>query len=236
MLIEEQKTRKQIFVDEYRKLETIIRNKYGIKDYSISPIMYIQAQPEFRDISAELDYCRALRNFFSHTPDYKDGVQPTAGLIDLLDQTIQRVKNPPLVMNHLIPVSKVLCAGIDDLVLPKMRQMNEQVYTHIPILDNGIVVGVFSENTIFSYLTDEGIIGVEENTRFIDIQNYLPINAHKAECFRFVGRRTPIGEVRELYSEAMKAGDRIGLIFVTETGKLTEKLLGIISAWDIAGI
>ena len=35
MLVEEQKSRTQVFVDEYRRLERIIRNKYGITDYSI---------------------------------------------------------------------------------------------------------------------------------------------------------------------------------------------------------
>ena len=36
-----------------------------------------------------------------------------------------------------------------------------------------------------------------------------------------------------MFSDANKHGERIGLIFVTHSGRATEKVLGIITAWDL---
>ena len=40
----------------------------------------------------------------------------------------------------------------------------------------------------------------------------------------------------DIFAAAQKESKRLGLIFVTHSGQPTEKLLGIISAWDMAGI
>lgn len=185
---------------------------------------------------SELDYCRRLRNLISHNPGASDNVQPSRGLIELLDKTIYKVMNPPLVGQKAIPKSKVLCAEMEDRVLPIMKTMNEKVFTHVPILQDGQVIEVFSENTIFSYLSDNEIVGIEETTTFSDLSDYLPCESHRAESFRFVSRKTLLREVANLFEKALKNDDRIGLVLVTETGKSDEKLLGIITAWDLAGL
>ena len=43
-----------------------------------------------------------------------------------------------------------------------------------------------------------------------------------------------LDEIEEVFAEGRKNKERIGLVFVTHSGKPTEKLLGIISAWDVA--
>lgn len=114
--------------------------------------------------------------------------------------------------------------------------MNEYVYTHIPIMRDGIVIGVFSENTLLSYLIDDEIVNIDNEVKFSDIDKYLPLDQHRAESFRFVGQETLVSEIEDIFADAVKKSDRIGLIFVTNSGKKTERLLGIISAWDMAGI
>ena len=44
-----------------------------------------------------------------------------------------------------------------------------------------------------------------------------------------------IFNLKEIFEKAVKEGRRIGLAFVTQTGKKDEKMLGIVSPWDIAG-
>jgi len=117
-----------------------------------------------------------------------------------------------------------------------MVEMNENSFTHIPIVRNGVVLGVFSENTLLRFLIDEEIVSIGSNVKFSDIEKYLPIDRHRAESFRFIGQETPVSEIEDIFADADRNADRIGLIFVTNSGKKTEKLLGIISAWDIAGI
>lgn len=232
----ESKTNIQVFLDKYKTLESLVRRRYHLTDKSKSPIRYLSQQRAFSSVATELDYCRELRNLMSHFPGTDDSVQPSDRLIELLDQTTQKVQNPPRAGQKAIPRERILRANMKDYVLPIMRKMNENVFTHIPIVENDRVVGVFSENTIFSYLADEEIVEIEETTTFSDLSDYLPLNAHKAESFRFVSKKTLMAEVVQLFSEAVEKGDRIGLVLVTENGKPNEKLMGILTAWDMAGI
>ena len=37
-----------------------------------------------------------------------------------------------------------------------------------------------------------------------------------------------------MFTVAMRRADRIGMVFITHSGKSSEKVLGIITAWDVA--
>ena len=52
--------------------------------------------------------------------------------------------------------------------------------------------------------------------------------------FLFTGKETAINELSDIFEEASRDGRKVGMIFVTEHGRDTEKLLGIITAWDVA--
>ena len=77
---------------------------------------------------------------------------------------------------------------------------------------------------------------MDDNMKFSDMDGYLPLQNHETEFFRFVGRDTPVAEIEDIFAAAQKEPKRLGLVFVTHSGQPTEKLLGIISAWDMAGI
>ncbi len=112
--------------------------------------------------------------------------------------------------------------------------MQKNNYTHIPIIEHDVVVGVFSENTVLSYLIDDEIIEIGDDVCFTALGKYLPIENHSSESFRFISRNASLQNVNELFEKALRSQDRIGLVFVTQNGKPSEKLLGIISAWDAA--
>lgn len=228
----------EIFLQKYRELESIISAEYNLPN-SESAVSYIIRRPEYRSIKTELDYCREVRNLLSHNPMLKNkryAVEPDDEMIALLEQTIEKVKNPKRARHICIPRNKICCRNMDDYVYPTMVEMRDKVYTHIPILENDVVVGVFSENTLLSYLIDDEIVSIDESVKFADISKYLPIDKHTAESFRFVSQNMLLSEIDLIFADALKNVDRIGLAFVTNSGKPTEKLLGIISAWDIAGV
>lgn len=226
----------ELFLDKYRKLEATVSARYNLSS-SDSAVGYLERRPEYRAIKSELAYCREVRNLLAHNPKVKEryAVEPSDEMIDLLDQTVDRINNPLKARHICVPIGKVSCRVMDDYVRPAMMEMNERVYTHIPIMKEGVVIGVFSENTLLSYLIDDEIVSIDNNIKFLDIGKYLPLDQHRAESFRFVGQETLVSEIEDIFAAAVKNSDRIGLIFVTKSGKKTEKLLGIISAWDIAG-
>ncbi len=229
-------TRADEFIELYRELELVAAEQYNLpKDGSV--VLHLSNRREFRSIKPELDYCRDVRNLLSHNPKigHTYVVEPSEQMVQLLRATLAKVKNPPKATDIMIPMQKILWKTEKDFVLPVLKDMIEHTYTHIPILENGVVIGVLSESTILSYLVDEEIIEINNSMRFSDLRNYLKMENHKSESFRFVSKDTLKAKLDELFSNALESGDRIGMVFVTHSGKKTEKILGIITAWDLAG-
>lgn len=224
------------FLDLYKQLEQFAIKRYGYPDDG-KAISSLEKRPEFRKVKTELQYCREVRNLLQHKPKIEKSfaVAPSEQMVSLLKSTIHKVKNPPKAKDIAIPITSVLYKTMNDFVKPTMIEMQKKVYTHVPILRNGVVVGVFSENTVFSYLIDEEIVGIEDQMRFQDLRDYLPADKHSSESFRFVRQDMLVENINVLFEKALEKQDRIGLVFITKTGKANEPLLGIITAWDVAG-
>lgn len=67
---------------------------------------------------------------------------------------------------------------------------------------------------------------------FID---FIPFDKHESEYFAFVSKDALLIDVEEIFKDGLKDNKRIATVFITETGNEKEKLLGLITAWDLAG-
>ena len=232
----DQNDKTEAFLDKYRELEALIRNTFRLKEKEPA-LPYLTRRAEFQSIQAELDYCREVRNFLSHNPKINNSylVEPSQALISLLEETIRKIQNPLRARDIAVPREKVLCRTALDRIAPTLEQMYERGFSHVPILKNGAVWGMFSENTLLSCLvTGRGVF--DETASFEDIKAFLPLKAHKGESFRFVGERMLATDVADIFENAIAKGDKVGMVFVTRTGGKSEPLEGIITAWDVAGL
>jgi len=226
----------EVFLEKYKELEDYARNAYNYPD-NVSAIKSLEERREFATIKSDLAYFRSIRNVLSHKPKVKGsyGIEVSSELIALLDNAIYKIKNPLKIRNVAVSRKNVFCQTMDDYVYPVMKEMLDRTFTHIPIVDDDVVVGVFSENTLLSYIVDDQIIEIDEKMKFSQLKKYLDLNNHKAESFRFVPQNMLLSDVQDLFENALKNSDRIGMIFVTPSGKPTEKIVGIATAWDIIG-
>jgi len=227
------------FLELYKQLESAIKERFPQMEGSAVP--WLAGRREFRQLSSELDYCREVRNLLSHRPRPGRGrndfaVCPSEPMLQLLRDVIRAVENPPLVTGAMTPKGKLLAASMNDRVRPVMEKMSERAYTYVPILANGSVVGVFSASSLVAYLAREDKVEIGPDTRFADLADYLPLDGHVAETFRFVSRTTLVSEVGDLFDDAVCNQCRVGVVFVTHSGKPSEKILGMVTAWDVAAL
>ena len=227
------------FLNLYSELEKYVKNRYGTKmsrEEARKPVYYLENLVAYSKYRDKIEYCRTIRNFLDHNPSIGSEfpVIASEAMIHFLSDLINDLKTLPTAEQKMI---KEVCTRTpDNKLLPMMRLMREKNYTHIPIVQNDKVIGVFSESSILSFTIDHPDVIITDNTRVSDIMDYLRLFDRKAESFRFVPHDMLISEINIIFENAVKAGDRIGLIFVTNSGKETEKLLGILTAWDIASI
>jgi hypothetical protein len=76
---------------------------------------------------------------------------------------------------------------------------------------------------------------LEKDVRIKEFIEYIPFDKHKSEYFDFISKKTLLTEVEELFQGELEENRRLGIIFITEDGKPSQKILGIITAWDMAG-
>ncbi|MDF2543326.1 MAG: hypothetical protein K0S47_3044 [Herbinix sp.] len=226
----------ELFLDQYKTLEKLVTSTYKLASDGTA-ISQLERRPEFRKMKAELSYCREVRNLLQHNPkvgeDY--AVEPSDSMIKLLSDIIEKIKNPMRGRDIAIPFQKVYWKSLEDLVLPTMKDMKNNVYTHVPMLQDGKVIGVFSDNSLFSYILEEEIVSIDNATKFLDIKKYLPLDRHPSEIFRFAKYDDLLSDIETLFEVTFDHKERIGMVFLTENGKETERIQGILTPWDIIG-
>ena len=223
------------FINQYKSLEMEVKKIYKLSDTE-SAVPFLERSPEFKYLKEELRYCREVRNLLAHNPKLGANypVEVSEEMVNLLKATMQKIVNPDRADTVMIHSNQVLTKTLSDSVLQTMQEMNEHSYTHIPIVEDGKVIGVFSENTVFSYVVDEEIIEINDKTKFTDIKEYLPVEKHVTETIEFVGRNVLLTSIVNQFNSKLNKRERIGLMIVTNSGKNTEKMLGIITPWDVA--
>ncbi len=228
------------FLKKYRAVDNEIIRKYHLSDDSEdSGFKYLEHQKDWAFMKEDLQYCRKLRNFFSHKDNIEGHypVVPTDGLMDFLDTVIDKVHHPAKAENIMVKARYMKTRKMTDSVRETMEMMLKNSFTHVPIVnDLGLVTGVFSENTLLRYLIDDKIVEIDDDKTFAEIgEKYLGFSNHKTEKFDFIARDTMLTEIKEMFSEALSTDRRVGMLFVTQNGSPKERPLGIVTLWDVAG-
>ena len=149
------------FLKRYRELEDLAKLKYNVEENAIAKM---ERSNEYFKYKNKIKYCREVRNFLSHNRGLENSfaVEVSEAMIKLIDELIDELT---CTANDIMIHSKFIAScKIEDKIMPAMRLMSEKCYTHIPVLENGVLKGVFSENTLLSYIIDDKIVEIDENT------------------------------------------------------------------------
>jgi hypothetical protein len=58
---------------------------------------------------------------------------------------------------------------------------------------------------------------------------------NESESFVFVHKDTLVIDIEEMFANELKEGKRLAVVFITKNGDPNEKILGLVTAWDVAG-
>ena len=223
------------FLDLYKELEEALRER-GMTHGRSSIIMQFISSPEGRPFKDELNTCREMRNILAHNQDI-DGEAPfvpTDASIKALEKILAYMKMPPLALSKGTRYENLICAKLSDRAKPIMEKMVSRGYSHIPVFENGVLFGVFSISTIFSHILEHGEAVIDEDTLISDFNEDLPIENHIAESFEFASAETTVLEAEALLKNASgPESKRIAALFITRNGNKNERILGMVTPWDV---
>lgn len=123
----------------------------------------------------------------------------------------------------------------DDLLMLALKEMKLNSFSQFPILnDNNHVIEIINTNTISRWLssninTDGSII--LENIRVRDLIEEIEFKNN----YKFISKSKNIFEAYQYFVDQVEKERRnLDALFITETGKNNEKILGLITIEDIA--
>jgi hypothetical protein len=210
------------FVTAYNQLDQYLRATHNSPGWPSHESLLIGSDKIPGTVKPRLRTYANLRNAIVHSEPETDDqpiAEPHLEEVEHYERLVHQILNPPTVMSCVVPVQSIFSVSREDNVFRVIREMNEKVYTHAPLLEGGCVTGVFSENTVFSYLGHHCEAILDAELTLASFEEFLPIDSHTPECFKFISRDAPLSDAAQVFKDGLKSRSRVGAIFVTENGK-----------------
>lgn len=235
--IEQTAERAGKFLDLYRQMEDALEDKYrNTRKRYTSVVMEFTNDEESAPVREKLNICREIRNLLSHCANLggQPVAQPSEPVLEAMEEVLDFVKRPPLAIEYATKGDQVMRANLDQKVLRLMEIMDKNGYSHIPVMKNGSFQGVFSVGSVFQYQLKSGGKGLSPNTRLQDLEPYLQLKEHR-ENYQFLPKDATYLTARQKFEKVQGKNKRVSVIFITETGRPGERLLGMLTPWDVLG-
>ncbi len=225
------------FLELYRQFEDALDEKYANqkRKYTSVVIEYLK-DDESQSFREKIDLCRDIRNVLSHNAKIngKDLVTPADELGEILIKATKQIKQPPRAIDFGTQGEDIFYAGINQTALKIMSIMNKRGYSHVPIIQNGKFIGVFSQGAVFRYVLNNYTTPITKKTTLLQMRETLPIHAH-SENYEFCPATLSVFEAKKKFETVKSRDKRISVIFITKDGTEEEELLCMITPWDIIG-
>ena len=232
----EQTSRAERFLVMYRRLEGLLEKRYADHAMTTGSVVkeYLK-DPDSEPIRSEIDLCREIRNILSHNTD-SDGaavVEPSEGIIEVMDRILQHVSRPRLAVNYGTPADRILCANPNDMAVNIMRHMLKMGYSHVPVADRTGLVGVFSAGSLMMYAASKGLHVVNDELRIGDMRDMLDFGDARSEKYIFLPADATIYDVRDAFQKRRERNSRLAVVFLTKDGTRQSELVAMLTPWDV---
>ena len=224
----------KLYIEKYKELEAVVRKTYGLPEHdSIS--YFLKKQDKFNRYYDDISFCQEVRNFMQHKKKVNDrfAIEPNDAMLVFIDQLITRVESRPQCKDICIKFKDIEWRSPSDSVKSTIKVMRQKVYTHIPIIENDVLIGVFDENSLFNYVAENEIVDVDDKLCFNDIRQYLSVKGREMEEFLFVKATMYVDDLEKEVQKYFSQNKRVGIAFLTANGRESEPIQGLITPWDI---
>ena len=228
--------RSEQFMKLFRKLEGLLERRYsGKRVASGSVVMEYLHDPDSAPCRTDLDMCREIRNLLAHNDD-ADGqpvIEPSPGVIRLLDNIVDYVQRPRLAVDYGTPGDRILFAHPHDSALDVMRHMMRMGYSHVPVRDKTGLVGVFSAAALMSFLGDKGFETLDDSLRIGDLKKALSVDNERTDQYLFFDDSVTLTAVRMAFERHQERNRRLAVVFITQDGSQHSQVLAMLTPWDV---
>ena len=223
------------FIALCKELESAVKTRSGSTSHGESAYVFLSRKAEFKPYTKELDLIREVRNLIQHKDvevKGKEAIYVDEVLMDALREIIRLVQHPETVGD--VCTRDLVTADLSTPVKKVMDWMLDSSFSHIPVLDEqGKLLGIFSENSIFTRVAKEGLGALSESDCVRDFKPYLDIRDHVRDSFAFIAEGVATEQAVEQFKHRDKQGRRLAMLVVTRHGDPSEPVVGVLTPYDV---
>ncbi|MDX1662460.1 MAG: CBS domain-containing protein [Candidatus Promineifilaceae bacterium] len=232
-MAEEHLSNAQRFLSAYNEIDEQLHELAGEDRYrGFRQMVDRQAQehPVVRAYAQDLRAFGELRNIIVH--EERDGqliAEPNGWSVRRIETIELLLRDPPLVCPHF--ERDVYTRSPDDSLSSAVRAIYRQGFSQVPVFDDRDFVGLLSAKTIARWLgahADDGEAALTE-TMVGAVLRY----AESEEDYQFVSRETTVVDAVVRFQETNRRGRRLRALLITDDGRPTEQLVGIMTVFDL---
>ena len=220
------------FLNLCKELEQVVEARYGRHQSAYHTIMRMQ---EYRKYWQDIDVIREIRNLYQHNVvevEGREAMRVTQDTCDTLRKIINLIQNPPLIRD--VYTQDVVWASATETIDTVARRMYKKKVAHVPILDERKrLIGVFSKTTLFQIIMGGQELSSLRDHMLKEFEVETDIRNHQSESFGFIGLNSLQDEALKRFGKVYENDKRLAALYVTEHGKPSEAVLGVVTPWDI---
>ena len=228
------------FINIYNEIEKFLRIEYGSSNenerIAHTALIHVSSKKNYtvKQHKEDLLSFAKLRNAIVHNAyDSKPIAEPHIEIVKQYKDIRNKILSPLSTWDKCI--KNIYTCQLTDNLNKVMSDMKENTYTHVPVIDeNGSMIGILSENSLFNCILKEEIFAIEKTSTIELLKEYININ-DSDEQFSFLKKTDKLTEVFKIFENAIKKRIRIGAVFITENGTMNNKIIGMFTSEDIAG-
>jgi CBS domain-containing protein len=171
-----------------------------------------------------------VRNIISHNNDV---IIPSEKFLNNFKKVVEKIIKPLKVEHIMVKYSKLKIARLNTNVGKVIDMLKEYGYNSIPIIDNNQLMGVFTEKSVYDYLTMNKHDSISKNMLVSDMIDAIDLNSDPRKYFDFISRDASVDDAYDCFTKDFKSRRELLLLLVTEQGEKEQKLLGIVALRDI---
>lgn len=220
------------FLKTFNEIERLLKDIVNLNDYLSFVDLAKKASisnPVVRQWLNDLKQHASLRNAIVHTSDNRFLAEPYDETVHNLKLILEQIKNPPKVNKFFYP--NILKCNTTDKVHEILIKMKQNNFSQIPVYREDEFVALLTTDTIARWVGEE----LKKHELVLDdnlVENVLE-HAETNQNYDIVSRDKLLVEVIDIFEKNYSSGKNLSAILITHNGKKNQKLLGIITPFDI---
>lgn len=217
-----------VTIEEYLRQRTADQN--GHLGFSQMLRRVGQKEKSVRSLEFDLKEYAQLRNAIIHERAGEEVIaEPNDTVVKAIEHAAEMITRPPAIY----PLFKRQVTTITPQASLKkaLKIMYSSGISKLPVIDNDKCIGVLTSNTIARWLgncVENEVLNLDETT----IEAVLAFT-RKKDRYTLRSRHIDLFSAVAIFDEYEHKGLRLHALLITETGKETEKIMGIMTLSDL---